>query len=296
MTAPPAGHRSTDQRLRGVALTACASLVIVTHDAVTKAITGLVPPVEIVAIRALLALPAILAMAALVSGGRPWRELRPRAPALNALRAAVTAGHSVMIVLSITVMPLLQALALVFLSPLVALPLSRWFLGERAGWQRYACVVAGFGGAALILSPGGTLPGWEALIPLATACSSALVDICTRHARAEAPMSLLAGTMLAQAALGLPVAMVGFAPVPDQAWWALLACGLLQALFHFLSALAFRLADVGTLAPLRYLGLVWAGLLGWLVFAEAPGLQAVLGAMVIVAAGVANVRLSLRGG
>ncbi len=282
--------------LKGTLAGAAGALTIVTSDAITKALVAGLPAAQIVGIRGALAVPLIVLLAVALTGGA-WRSaLRPRDWRANLVRNGITAGHSVMVVLSVAALPLAEALAIVFLAPLVALPIARLWVGERAGLARYACIGAGFVGAALVLAPDGRLPGWVALVPLATAVSSALVDVSTRYAaRTEPALPLLLGTMAGQAVFGGTLCgVVGAAAPTATQWLGLAACGLLMSLFHWLSIISLRLADVGTIAPLRYLGLVWAALLGWVFWGDVPGPVTVLGVGLIVAAGVANLRLSLR--
>jgi S-adenosylmethionine uptake transporter len=282
--------------LRGSLAAGLGIACITSSDAITKALAAGLPAGQIVALRGVLAIPLVALLAFGLARGGWLAALRPRDWRANALRNGIIAGHSVMVVLSLSVMPLAEALALIFLSPLVALPMAQAWLGERAGWARYGCVALGFCGAALVLAPGGALPGWHALIPLATAVSSALVDITTRYAaRTEPALPLLMGTMVGQAVFGAGLSGVTGVVAPTELQWlGLLGCAALMSAFHWFSIMSLRLADVGTIAPLRYFGLVWAAVLGFVFWGDVPLPVTFMGAGLIVLAGVLNLRLSLR--
>ncbi|MGM0594591.1 MAG: DMT family transporter [Pseudomonadota bacterium] len=200
-------------------------------------------------------------------------------------------------------LPLANNIALFFIEPLVLVIFSRLFLGERISPRRWAGVVAGLAGALIILRPNWSLYGLAALLPIAAACFYAAYLTATRawittrdHREALvlqfwvglAAMLVMGGFLLAGQPLALSVTALDW---PATAQWLLLVCsGALGAFAHVLIVMAFARDDASRLAPLQYLEIFGATLLGWWVFAELPDAPTVAGAALIVAAGIYVIR------
>jgi drug/metabolite transporter (DMT)-like permease len=161
------------------------------------------------------------------------------------------------------------------------------FLGERAGLARWLAVAAGFVGVMLIVRPGFRTIDWPLLIPLAGALLWATYQLLTRlSARFDTP-----DTSLLWSALVAFVATTFVGPLdwtwPTPAAWALMAViSLIGAVAHYALIKALDYAEAGAVQPYAYTLLVWATLLGWLVFGDIPDGWTILGAAIVVASGL----------
>ena len=141
----------------------------------------------------------------------------------------------------------------------------------------------------LIARPGGALNLTGILWALAGAACYAVYQILTRRlSHAEHPLTLLFYTALVGTAvmsLALPWFWFEFSPGPLQ-WLMIASLGFYGGVGHFILIRAFRLAPASTLTPFGYTQLIWAGLLGWLVFGHIPDAMTAAGMAVIAAAGL----------
>lgn len=193
-------------------------------------------------------------------------------------------------------LPLADAIAMVFVMPFIMLMLGWLVMGEEVGVHRLAACTAGFGGTLLIIQPSFAVVGAPALLPLLVAAIFALFMLVTRKlAKENDPVTLqaisgmISTAMLAPIALylssiGLPgMKVVGASP--DQ-WLLMAGIGVLGTLGHLLMTWALRFAPSATLAPIQYLEIPMATMIGWLVFRDLPHETAAFGIAVIMGAGL----------
>ncbi|MDX1609446.1 MAG: DMT family transporter [Halofilum sp. (in: g-proteobacteria)] len=215
------------------------------------------------------------------------RELLPRNPALQVLRGGFLLGATLCFFGAISVMPLADALALLFVSPMICTLLSPWVLGERVGPWRWSAVAAGFVGALVVVRPGFGVFQWASLLALSAGlCHGAYLVTTRRLAGSTSPMI----TLLFTALLGL-LAMSLVAPVvwtpPAAGDWLLMALmGLFAAGGHFLVIRSFDHAPAPIVAPIGYFEIVAATLVGYLAFGDFPDPWTWLGIAIIVGSGV----------
>jgi len=273
---------------------AVGTMVLTTHDAISKWLLQTMNTGEIIALRGVLSLPMVLLLARLE--GHRWRDLGSRVPWQTALRGIFALMTSVLVILSFKFMPLADALAIIFSSPLMVTAMSASLLNEPVGWRRWTATCAGFAGALLIVGPRFDTVGVWALVPLAAALTSAFRDIMTRRLgfRDTGP-SILFWTMVISAAGGfMSIPFVGMSEPSPIGWGLLAALALLIAIAFRLNIAAFKLASGAIVAPLRYLSLVWAAVLGFAFWNDVPSLQATCGAAIIMGAGLYTLRREAR--
>jgi drug/metabolite transporter (DMT)-like permease len=214
--------------------------------------------------------------------------LRTSRARLHALRGILVLASSVMFVTALSLLPLADATAVNYSTPVLVILLAVAFLGERMTPSRIAFVVAGIVGMLLIVRPGSDLFQGGSLYAVAAAFCYAIYQILTRLMASEDPRLLL----FYPALLGV-VLMSAIAPTLD--WpaampWPHVALivvgGLLGTMGHFLFILAFRHAPASALTPFTYMQLVWATLLGWLVYGEFPDALTLAGMAVIAGSGL----------
>ena len=219
------------------------------------------------------------------------RAVRSRRPWLQAGRAFLGLLENGVFVLAFLYLPLAETHAVAATSPLIVVVLSALLLGEMATRRRWLAVGAGFLGVLLIIRPGFQALDWALMIPLLGALLWALYQVLTRlTARTDTPQT----TLLWTAALGL-LAMTLVGPLqwrdPDMTGWLLLACvSVLGSLSHYALIRALDFSEAGAVQPYSYTLLVWAALLGALVFGDIPPVWTVMGAVVVVLSGLATWR------
>ncbi|MHA1107787.1 MAG: DMT family transporter [Alphaproteobacteria bacterium] len=277
---------STASPVRGIICMTVGTLVLTTHDAISKWLVESLHTGEIIAWRGVMSMPFVLLLLRLE--GDRWRSLVSRAPWQTALRGFLGLATSVLVIVSFKFLPLTDALAIIFSAPLMVTALSALILKEPVGWRRWSATCAGFGGAILIVGPSFDTIGIWALAPLGAALASALRDIVSRSLSAhDSGPSILFWTMIVSISGGFASLPILGMSVPSVESWVLLAAtAVLITLAYRLNIAAFKLASGAIVAPLRYLSLVWAAVLGYFMWNELPDLQTIAGAVIVMAAGL----------
>jgi len=274
--------------LAGVALQVVALAVFVCMDTLLKLLTAWYAVPQLMWARFVFSLLAVALLFRLTMGRLPWRS---RAPWLQAWRSLMLAGSNLMFSSALRYLPLTDATAIGFASPLFTVALAAVWLRESVGWRRWLGVGIGLAGVLVALRPpfltGGAPVHWAAILPLGTAAMFAVYQILTRRlATIDDPRTTILHTGFAGAvATTLVQPLVWTWPVGLD-WGLLVLLGLLGALGHGLLVLAYARAPVSLLAPLSYTQLVWATLSGVLVFADWPDGWTLLGALVIATGGI----------
>ena len=281
MPAPP-----TPPHLPRLVLLAIAAEGLLTlMDALIKLLTARYPTLEIAFLRYFFGLVGAIVYTAWVRPGWPTRE----ATVHNSLRALLIVVIATSFFFALGRLPLADAIALSFISPVLTALMGALLLGERLDWRIAVALCAGLAGMLLIV--GGSLGSGhysdEVLIGAAAVLVSAigysLNIIMLRH---RATRDSLAHIVLFQnlgpaLILAVPGLIVWITPTPtDLALFALL--GTIGVIAHTMLAHAFARLEAARLAPVQYLTLVWGVVFGFLFFAEIPGLATVLGALLIV--------------
>ena len=213
--------------------------------------------------------------------------IRTRRPAAQALRAVLLVVEICVMVYAYTLIGLINAHAVFAVCPLIVLALSGPILGERLSWQRWATVGVGLIGVLIILRPGQGVFSWPALLPLITALFFAAYSVLTRlTARDEAffpsffwPASL--GALL-MTALGLPQ-WQAIQPADGAIFAAYAGISILS---NWLLQKTYQVAEASAVQPFAYLHFVFIAILGLTFFDEALALPVILGAALIIAAGI----------
>jgi drug/metabolite transporter (DMT)-like permease len=198
--------------------------------------------------------------------------------------------------LSLRYLPLADAVAIAFVMPFIMLLLGRFVLDEEVGLRRLLACAVGFMGTLLVVQPSFAAVGPPALLPLVVAVVFAFFMLVTRKlAKATDPVSLQVVSGLMASALLIPLVLVasrfdwpGLTPVvpSSRAVVLLLMLGALGTLAHLLMTWSLRFAPSATLAPMQYLEIPFATLIGWLVFRDFPNGLALVGIAVTMAAGL----------
>ena len=279
-----------DRILPGVLLMIAFCILAPLIDVFSKLAAQGVPVGVIVLGRGLvqggLMLPVVFAM------GLTLRLTR-RSLWLALLRAVLLVVSTYCFVAAVRVMPIADALAIVFVEPFIILLIGRIVLSEQVGARRLGACAVGFVGSLFVIQPSFAVFGAIAFFPLGTALSFALYMLVTRHlSRTIHPVAMQLHTAVLSAVLCLPVLAIGTwageasltFQAPEGIFWLWCFCmGLASAVSHLAMTYALRFAPSSTLAPLHYLEIVTATLLGYLIFDDFPGLLKWTGIVIIVA-------------
>ena len=281
-TALPAAREHS--AFAGIACVAGGIFFLTLSDANAKWLGANYNPLQILFLRALIALPFVTALA-LWLGGR--RVLRTTHLGLHLTRGAINVVSACCFYLGLQALPLAEATAIAFAAPLFVTALSVFILKERVDGKRWLAVLAGFAGVLIVVRPGTQAFQAATLLPLTTALLYAVMMITARGiSRAEGMLTTTFYIVLGQlvcSAIALP--WVWRAPaVEDLPYFG--AVALFSTLGLALITQGFRIGPASVVAPFDYTGLVWATILGWVFWREAPDAYAYLGAVFIAGSGV----------
>jgi S-adenosylmethionine uptake transporter len=279
-------QRSVPLSITGIVVLAVAAEGLLTlMDAMIKVLSPRYHTFEIAFLRFAFGMVGAIVYALWTRPGRPTRD----ATLYNGLRAALVVLTATSFFYALSLLPLADAIALSFISPVLTALMGALILGERLDWRIAVALVAGFLGMLLIVGGklGGAGLGPEVLIGagavLFSAVAYALNIIMLRHRATRDPLAQIilfqnAGPTLI---LLFPALWVWVTPnLADLGQFAI--CGTLGVVAHTMLAHAFARIEAAKLAPIAYVTLVWGVLFGFLFFAEVPGLATLAGAALIV--------------
>lgn len=281
--------------LRGILLMLAAVLCFALLDATAKHLAAKFPVPMLVWAR--YTLHCVLMLIFLAPSMR-WKLVATRRPWLQTIRALMLVGVTGLNIAALHYLPLAETTAMLFLAPLIVSLLAGPFLGESLRPAHWAVILAGFAGVLLIARPGSALHPTGLALVLAAALCYSIYQIQTRQlSPTENTLTMLFYTALTGTVgmtLAAPVYWGG--PLPDWREALLIASlGIYGGTGHFLLISAFRHAPATTLSPLLYVQLIWATLLGWLVFDHWPDGMTLAGMAVIAASSAALALLQRRG-
>lgn len=282
-----------DKPYLGILLMLGFCVVAPMGDAVAKLLGGRVPIGQLLLLRFLV--QAILLLPLVWGMSLSWR-MTPRLFCLTLLRTLLHILGIGMMFQALIYLPLADAVAIAFVLPFIMLLLGYWVLGEQVGRRRLIACGVGFVGTLMVVQPAFENVGWPALLPIGVAINFAFFMLVTRKlAKDTDPVSLQAVSGVMAVVLLAPVMLI----VPESAskalawswpetriWGLLLVLGVFGTLAHLLMTYSLRFAPSATVAPMQYLEIPFATLIGWALFSDLPNALASLGICVTVAAGL----------
>ena len=271
------------QVTRGVALMILAVFLFTAMDATAKGLIARYPAPQVIWVRFVGQLVLVL----VILGPRLGPALRTRFPVLHFWRSLSQFGATTFFFLSLMQIGLAEATAIADINPVLITLGAALFLGEKLGLRRIAGVLVALAGALIVIRPGAGIFSWWAVLPLLCAVSYAASALLTRKIGAQESVwgsmvyASVFGTVVAGAALPFvwqPVA------VGDLWLFGLIACLGTGAQLCIIRS--FSITEAGIVAPFAYLGIVFATFWGAVLYGQWPDRWTVIGALVIVGAGL----------
>jgi len=279
----PAPARA-DRPFRGIALILASTVFLGASDVTAKYLSATLPSIEIAWIRflvfALIMSPAMLP-------GSPLFALHSRRPGFQMVRGVALLASSLFFISGLRFLPIAEASATGFVSPLFVTALSIAFLGESVGIRRWIATAVGLIGVLIILRPGTGAFHAAAFFPIISALAWACTLIMTRmmSGREHALTTMTYSSIVGVCVLCALVPLVWVTPSWHDILFGILI-GVASTLGQWIVVLAFRYADASVLAPFSYTQLLWVSILGFVIFGEVPDIWTVTGAAFIVGSGL----------
>ena len=212
---------------------------------------------------------------------------KTKKPLLQIFRSLLLVAEMCVTILAFTLLGLAETHAIFASYPLIIAMLSGPILGEHVGWRRWLAICVGFFGILIILNPGNGIFSPYALVPLAGAILFALYGLLTRYAGQYDNSStsfFWTGIIgcIAMTAIGLNF----WDPVSQADWSIMLILSASGMLGHFLLIKCYEVAEASAVQPFAYLQLIWASIIGIIIFGEQITTNVLIGACIIVGAGL----------
>lgn len=282
-----------DNPLLGILLMLGFCLVAPMGDAVAKLLGESQPLGQTLIFRFAVQFVLLLPLVALT--GRVWR-LSGRLLHLAALRTLLHIVGIGMMFTALRYLPLADAVAIAFVMPFILLILGRYILGEEVGMRRLVACIVGFIGTLMVIQPSFAEVGLPALLPLGVAVNFAVFIMVTRQLAPHTdPIGLQMTSGVMATVVLVPVALLlqpfdlgvaEFAPITGRDALLLFGIGALGTLGHLLMTWSLRYAPSATLAPIQYIEIPVAAIIGFLIFDDLPDGIAALGIVITVASGL----------
>jgi len=273
-----------DRPFRGIALILASTVFLGTSDVTAKYLSATLPSTEIAWIRFLVF--ALIMVPAMVPGS-PLYALRSDRRGLQLMRGAALLASSLFFISGLRFLPIAEASATTFVSPLFVTALSIVFLSESVGVRRWLATAVGLIGVLIILRPGTGAFHPAAFFPIVSALAWACTLIMTRllSGRERAITTMTYSAITGVFILSALVPFVWVAPSWHDILFGIFV-GVASTAGQWIVVLAFRYADASVLAPFSYTQLLWVSILGFIIFGEVPDVWTVTGAVFIVASGL----------
>ncbi|MEP7085492.1 MAG: DMT family transporter, partial [Betaproteobacteria bacterium] len=236
-----------------------------------------------------------IALSLLMGPRLKWDLVRTAHPGMQTIRGLVLLVSSGLFVSTLVFLPLAEASAITFVSPLVLTALSVPLLGDKVRRSQWLAVAAGFAGVLVLIRPGGRLFDIATLLPVACAITYALFQIITRKyaGRDSAYTTHFWTALVCTIVVSFTLPFSWKTPEP-LGWLIMVAMGLIGGGGHYLLIRAYECAPPSVLAPFSYAQLLWATGYSWLVFDHVPDSVSLIGMAIIVGAGLFAVFMQRR--
>ena len=271
---------------RGALYMCIAMAAFTINDASIKAATEVMPLFQAITLRGILTVIGLGAVA--LSTGRIWRPLNRQDAVALFVRSLAEVGGTVLFLAALVHMPLANISAILQSLPLAVTLTAALVFGDKIGWRRMLAIVAGFIGVLIIIRPGGDGFDRWSLMAVASVVCVVVRDLATRRLSRAVPSVTVA------VCAAVSVTCMGLVGSLAQPWVAVGAYGA-TAIIAAASALiigymfvvmVMRVGEISFVAPFRYVSLLVAITLGWVVFGTFPDFYTLVGSAIVVASGI----------
>ena len=280
MDRPEAGRS-----LKAIALMLAAVSAFSGMDALLKLLSAHYPPLEVVALRGIAALP--FAVVPLLLMGR-IKALKPVRMGMHFLRALLQLFVLVTFVYGVRVLSLADTYAIFLSAPLIVTALSVPLLGERVGWRRWVAISVGLIGVFTMLKPSASsFVSLGAVAALLSAVGYAFNSIALRViTRTDSTVSVTFWMIGLMTVMALCLALPNWVPIYREDWLLLAAIGFFSAIAQHLLTDAFRLAPPSVVAPFEYTALLWGVGIDRVIWGVFPTSRVYIGGGIVIASGL----------
>lgn len=271
---------------RGAFYMMAAMFTFLVNDGLIKSLASAMTPLQALGLRSLLA--AVILWPILRLRGIPIRGFRRRDRGLILVRSLSDTAASGVYISALFMMPLADATAILQVLPLTITLAGALFLGERVGWRRMLAILVGFGGVMLILRPGTQGIERGALLALGAVVLVTTREILTRALSKDVPsLSVAFYTVVSSGTLCLAtIPWLPWQPLGLESLGKLLLTTLMVSFGYYFNVMAVRTGELAAVDPFRYSSLVFAIVIGFVVFGEVPEVLTLVGASLVAATGV----------
>jgi len=270
----------------GILLMVLATSIFAIQDGISRYLASEYNVMMVVMVRYWFFALFVTLMACQADGGLK-KAFRTTQPILQFFRGALLALEVCVIVLAFTFLGLVESHAIFACYPLLAAALSVPILGEKVGWRRWLAIGIGFIGVLIILQPGIKIFSPYALLAIASASMFALYSLLTRYAsiKDEATTSFF-WTGVSGAVIMTCLGLWYWEPLASKDYsWMILLC-ISAVLGHYLLIKCYEAAEVSIVQPFAYFQLLFVTIIGISIFSEELELRTLLGAVIIIGAGL----------
>lgn len=262
-----------------------ASGLLTVQDAMVKWIAQSYPVGQVMTLRGVFVIATVVLWAI---ARRRGNQLRVSNWRLQLTRGTLMAGSTFLFVTGLTLMPIADAIAIAFAGPVIATALAAMLLNEPIRWRRWTAIIIGFTGVVVMLRPTPELIRLVAVVPLLAALVGAFRDIVTRKmgTGGESTLAIMLISTSVVTVAGLLTIPFGWVRLEIADLGLFIISALLVASAQALMIESFRLGEVGLVAPFKYTSLVWAVMLGLLVWGDLPDGWTWIGSALVVGSGL----------
>ena len=280
--------------LRGVLCMLGGALSLTINDAMAKYLTQSYPVGQVMALRGLSIIMLLIAFLFFMNNLKALKIFSWKG---HLLRAGAMTGSTFFFITGLSLLPITDAIAIAFVAPILTTILGIIILREAVSWKRWVAIFVGFFGVIIILQPTSDAFKIAAIAPMGAAAFGAARDVVTRAiSGSENSLSILFTSMLMITIAGFLTYPLGWSAVKPSHIWIFITSSLLVGLAQYLMIEAFRLGEVALISPFKYSSLLWATLIGLVIWNDLPSKHVVLGAFILILSGIYLLRNEVTNG
>ena len=270
----------------GILLMIITTIVFASQDGLSKYLATEYNVYMVVMIRYWFFAAFVISVSSQKTGGIK-RVAKTKSPILQIFRSLILVAEMCITILAFTLLGLAETHAIFASYPLIIAMLSGPILGEYVGWRRWLAICVGFIGILIILNPGNGIFSPYALVPLAGAILFALYGLLTRYVGQydNSSTSFFWTGVVGSIAMTI-IGLNYWDPVSKSDWSIMLLLSASGVIGHYLLIKCYEVAEASAVQPFAYLQLIWASMIGIIIFGEQITTNVLIGACIIVGAGL----------